>query len=94
MPCGLGTQKRGLGMTRSEGIEEEWRQLSAVGDQLWAITPFGVMSWAGSGEPGELRNQVGSVFLAPAAIAAASGGVWVANKHTGAFRLDAQGTGV
>lgn len=88
----VGNPEMGVWNDRSEGIEEEWSQLSAVGDQLWAIAPFGVMSWADSGDPGELRSQVGSVFLAPAAIAAASGGLWLANKHTGAFRLDAQGT--
>jgi hypothetical protein len=77
----------------SQDMNEEWRQLTAFEDRFWATTPYGFMSWNGQGEPGDLVGQVGPVFMQPSAIAATDNGLWLANGHTGAFRLDFEGGG-
>ena len=77
----------------AEGMDEQWRQLAAVEDQFWATTPYGLMSWNAEGDSGDLMGQVGPVFLQPSGIAASDAGLWLANGHTGAFRLDRDGSG-
>ena len=86
----LGDPDTGTWLESTAGLEEEWTSLATDGIHLWASTPFGLMEADGDWMPQDIRGGLGNVFLKPNGLSASSGGVWVANAHTGAFRV---GTG-
>ena len=86
-------QSEGTAWTEvTAGLTEDWTGLTSDGVNLWATTPFGVLETTGDWEPDVLRGNAGNVYLQPNGAAAAEGGCWVANAHSGMLWLEGGGT--
>ena len=77
----------------TDGLGEVWNALATDGSRLWASTPFGVMLMDEGWGPAELNAQLGNVYLEPKGLSATSDGVWIANAHSGALWIGAEGVG-
>ncbi|MCH1582129.1 MAG: hypothetical protein L7S63_03345 [Flavobacteriales bacterium] len=70
---------------------EQWTALASDGERLWASTVFGILETDADWLPTSLRTDAGSLYLQPNGLAAAGGGCWLANAHSGALWLDSGG---